>query len=89
MASRTCRICGRVDPPGHYLTQGRCQRCAIYWRRRGVERPLQLPPRPVLPPRPCQTCGQLVQVLHHSRCKACYSYWHRTGRERPVRLWAR
>src|SRR5436309_2366538 len=37
MTERTCRICGRVDPPGHYLSAGRCQQCAIYWRRYGVE----------------------------------------------------
>ena len=74
------RICGRVDPPGHYLSHGRCQRCALYWRRRGEERSLL--PRP---PRPCQTCGQLVQQFRRGRCSACYQYWHAYGRERPRR----
>jgi hypothetical protein len=89
MATRTCRICGRVDPPGRYLSHGRCQQCAIYWRRYGVERPLHRPPRPVRPPRPCETCGQPVQVLYRGRCNACYLYRYRHNRERPPELWER
>jgi hypothetical protein len=89
MATRTCRICGDGCPPRQRLRAGRCPRCAQYWRRHGVERPLQFPPRPVLPPRPCQTCGQFAQRLRRGRCIACYDYWHRTGRERPPERWGR
>jgi hypothetical protein len=89
MASRTCRICGRVSPPERYFTQGRCQMCAQYWRRHGVERPRDLPFRTIIPPRPCQICGQAARLLRQGRCGTCYYYWHRTGRERPPELWQR
>jgi hypothetical protein len=85
MATRTCRICGRSFPPGYYFTQGRCQMCAVYWRRHGAERPQGL--RTPRPPRSCQTCGQLVQQFHRGRCNACYQYWYARGQERPPRLW--
>ena len=88
MATRTCHIRGRVDLPGGRLTHGRCQMCASYWRRHGVERPPG-PPREVLPPRRCGHCGQLTMRLKRGRCRRCYAYWLRYGRERPTHLWQR
>jgi hypothetical protein len=42
MATRTCRICGRVDLPGSPFAHGRCPMCAMYWRRHGSKRPPRL-----------------------------------------------
>jgi hypothetical protein len=90
MAERTCRICGRVDPPGKFRGDGRCAMCGMYWRRHGVERPPLAPERPATPrARPCAHCGQPTPKPRLGRCTACYMYWHRTGRERPARLWQR
>jgi hypothetical protein len=88
MATYTCRICGRVDPPGRYLTHGRCRMCQMYWRRYGVERPAAASQFPATR-RPCTNCGQATAVPMRGRCNACYQYWHRHGRERPARLWQR
>ena len=74
MASRPCRICGRLTFALHER-EGRCPLCTGYWRRHGVE-------RVAAPLRPCATCGRLVQKLAGGRCRACYHYWLRTGRER-------
>jgi hypothetical protein len=88
MAPRICRICGRIDPPGRAFTQGRCQMCAAYWRRHGVERPPQ-PPRSAATLRPCSHCAQPTARPRRGQCEACYRYGRRTGRERPPRLWGR
>ena len=83
MATRTCRICGRVVPPGQWSHE-RCQRCTMYWRAHGIERPLRLPPRPRVAPRLCTHCGQPTWTLRRGRCPPCYKYWHRHGVERPL-----
>ena len=59
--------------------------CYRYWRRHGVERPLDLRTRPVL--RTCLNCGRSTLQLDRRRCHTCYVYWYRTGRERPAALW--
>jgi hypothetical protein len=94
MATRTCRICGRVCAPGVDRSYGRCQMCARYWRRHGAERPplpsghLERRPgpgaRPRAAPQPCSHCGRLVQARSRERCPACYQYWRRHGVERPL-----
>ena len=89
MATRTCRVCGRVDPPGSRLTDGRCRMCYVYWRRHAVERP---PGPPQIPAVPrvylCAHCGRPTRRLERGWCHACYMYWRRTGRERPpAPLW--
>jgi hypothetical protein len=90
MTERTCRICGRVNPPGGSLPQRRCRMCYVYWRRHGVERPLHPPQRPVAPhARPCTQCGRLTPQLERGWCQACYMYWYRHGRERPPAMWQR
>jgi hypothetical protein len=83
MAERTCRICGRVDPPGRYLTQGRCRMCQMYWRRHGVDRPRHLA-RPAATLRPCSHCAQLTATARRGRCNACYKHWRVHGTERPL-----
>jgi hypothetical protein len=82
MATRTCRICGRVSLVAPEQ-DGRCPRRRGYWRRHGVEW------APQVALRSCQTCAQPVQHLTRGRCHLCYAYWRRTGHERPPRLWAR
>jgi hypothetical protein len=81
MATRTCRICGQENRTSQWW-HGRCPRCAKYWHRHGIERPLELHPIPLR-----QTCGQLARPRRQGRCPTCYYYWRRTGRERPPRLW--
>jgi hypothetical protein len=88
MAERTCRVCGRVDPPGRMPRGGRCSMCEAYWRRHGGERPPG-PPRGAAIRRPCTICGQLIWKRALGRCPACYGYWHRHGHERPSELWQR
>jgi hypothetical protein len=81
MTTRTCRVCGRLTTvlPER---EGRCRRCMTFWRQHGAE-------WVATPPRPCATCGRLVQQLVGGRCKACYNYWRTHGVERPARLWQR
>jgi hypothetical protein len=81
MAPRTCRICGRSDPPGGCLSSGRCRMCHGYWRHHGVER-LPGPPRPPATLRSCTHCGQVTWTPERGRCSACYHYWLRYGTER-------
>ena len=83
MAPRTCRICGRVDPPGHLLSHGRCQMCAIHWRRHGAERPAR-PPLTAATLRPCSHCGQLTVRPTRGRCHTCYQYRRLYGYDRPL-----
>ena len=83
MTTRACRVCGRVDRPGSGFSHGRCQMCAIYWRRHGVDRPPQ-PPRPPATLRPCTHCGRLTWEPRRGRCDPCYRYWYRSGIERPL-----
>jgi hypothetical protein len=83
MATRTCRICGRVDPPGGCLPSGRCRMCHGYWRHHGVER-LPGPPRPPATRRSCTHCGQVTWTPERGRCSACYHYWLRYGTDRPL-----
>ena len=87
---RTCRICGRVCAPGMDRFHGRCQMCARYWQRHGVERPPE-PSGQLAPsgPQACIHCGRLAQRRTLGRCQACYQYGRRTGQERPARLWQR
>jgi hypothetical protein len=84
MASRPCRVCGRVFPPGYGFTAGRCRMCQMYWRRHGVERPPG--PHPASSPRPCTHCGRLTTALVRRQCRRCYVYWQRHGVERPQDL---
>jgi hypothetical protein len=86
MITRPFRICRRVDPPGRYLTHGRCRMGTMYWRRHGTERPATPSQFPAIE-RPCTHCGQLTMTPARGRCPACYSYWYRTGRERPPEWW--
>jgi hypothetical protein len=74
-----CIRCGRL---AEHRGRGRCPACYQYWRRHGVERPLQ--PRPVQVPRPCTHCGQPTMKPTRGRCPACYAYWHHGGVERPL-----
>jgi hypothetical protein len=87
MATRSCRICGRVCAPGMDRSYGRCQMCARYWRRHGADRP-PLPsghlPQPGAQPRACSHCGRLAQRRVRGRCMACYQYWRTHGVERPL-----
>jgi len=86
MATRPCRICGRVCPPGQWR-RGRCPRCAVYWRTHGVERPPDPRPAAAGALRRCTHCGQPTRRWTRGSCSACYEYWRRTGRERPPELW--
>ena len=83
MATRTCRICGRVDPPGAGLTYGRCGMCAIYWRRHGVER-RPGPPGGAARGRRCTHCGRSTMRPRRGRCNACNHHWRRYGVERSL-----
>ncbi len=90
---KPCVNCGKLAKP---LRRGRCQACAAYLGRTGVERPWKedgrregasvYHPRPIPGPQPCSHCGAQSKPHWKGRCRRCYDYWRLHGKqaERPI-----
>lgn len=81
--SAACFVCG-VDKGNRC---GRCHKCNEYFRRNGVERPLNTKMgQQEKPPAPCSNCKTLSKPITHGRCRRCAQYFRWKGSERPERL---
>jgi len=81
----TCQNCGKHD---RKMTKGRCQNCYRYWKRNGIERPLDVA---ILRSRTkqhvCVNCGAPRREGRnrrgaHGLCRPCYQFFWANGRMR-------
>lgn len=83
MADVRCTNCGWLREPGRW--GARCDACARYWCRHGVEHPLPVRRRQQ-PGAVCVACHEPARELTRARCPRCYTYWRRHGQDRPAHL---
>jgi hypothetical protein len=80
---KPCSHCIRLVNP---LRHGRCAACSEYFRRHGIERPLEPRRAKILgkTSKPCQHCGRQANPLRHGFCSACDQYRRNHDHLRPL-----
>lgn len=74
-----CVICGKET---YKLTESRCDKCRVYFKRTGMERPTNLP---ILFSKKgnCRLCGKSANNLMKGKCGKCHYYSKRYGFSDP------
>lgn len=83
----TCKICSQVPSYGK-LSQGRCDKCRVYFQRTGRERPTALP---ILFKKSgtCLLCASQQDNLIKGYCPRCRYYHQRYGINDPTEIMSR